>query len=233
MTHNLNLGSVINPHAGYDGERHQLTPGKQAFSMIGLAVIDPDRLSRDIAFILPSRQKGRKDKPFSVPAGAYITKIGVRIPKDLNMANAVYEIANTPGATPGVQVAYAPPVSQSIYDYVACWALSDAGDFGLKRVEAQGETSPGSSIQQITSVPSGSGALIAEASALSDPTVATGDPLTADWEPHLITPVAAAAPTTHNTEKKSVVVLEVAGYFLDAETAYLEKALAGAEYLLG
>lgn len=222
----LNAGSIINPHSGYDGETHALYPGQRSWSMIGLAIIDPEQPSRDIAFILPARQKGRPNKIFTIPAGSYVTRASVRIPNKVVLGNGAYEIAPVAGAAEQIQVAYAPPVAASDYDYVVSWALVPHGSFGIKRVEAQADTAPGNGQQLITSTPSTNGALLAEATILVDSSVANGDPLAADWSPHWITPGAVPFPAT-SSGKKEAVVLEVSGYYLDATATDMETAVAG------
>lgn len=227
----LNLGSVINSHYSFGGERHQIKPGLQSFRAIGVAIIDPKRPSRDVPFIIPSRQKGIEDKAFQLPIGTYITRVGLRIPAAINLASATYEVGAVLGAATNVQAVYVNPGAQTKFDYSVCWALADFEDFGRKRTEAQVDNPVGSGIQSVTEVASASGALVAEAAILSDPTVANGDSLSAIWEPHWLTPNAAAAPTTY-TNKKLPIILDVSGYYIDANVVGYETATAGMQYLL-
>jgi hypothetical protein len=228
---NLNPGSVINPHDSYSNETIQLGRGTRQFNLRGLAIVDPERPSRDIPIIIPSRQKGRKDVMYSLPIGAYVTRVAVLIPKHLNLASGTYEIGPTLGAAGNVQVVYAQTLQMTSFDYEVGWVIADNEDFGRKRVAAQTDTPTGSGVQTITDTPLASGALIAEAAILSDPTVANGDVLTTPWLPHFLTPGAVAQPSSW-TGKKGAIVLDISGYYLDATPVNYETATAGCQYLL-
>ena len=224
-------GNQINPHDSFSFESTEIQRGVKRFSCIAVAIVDPERPSRDLPFIFPSRQRGRKDKPAIFPVGVYINRVGLRIGQAVKLLAATYEVGPALGDPLNISVPYAPTVLTDTFDYAACWALAENEDFGRKRTELQVETLLGSKIQQSVEVPLASGALIAEAPILSDPTVANGDPLIAPWQPHFLMPGAGIAPGTY-TGKRAAIILDVSGYVIDPTVVDYESATAGMGYLL-
>lgn len=226
-------GNQINAHDSFAYESTEINRGERRFSAIAVAIVDPERPSRDLPFIFPSRQRGRKDKPALFPAGIYITRVGLRIHKSIKLEPETYQIGPALGDPTNITMPYAPPVAtlNNKFDYAVGWAMAQNEDFGKKGLELQLETIAGSGIQQRTETALASGALIAEAPILSDPTVATGDPLTLPWTPHFLQPGAALAATTH-TGKRAAIILDVSGYVIDPAIVDYESATAGMGYLL-
>jgi hypothetical protein len=231
---NLAPGNVINPHDSFSFEATEINRGERRFNAIAIAIVDPERPSRDLPFIFPSRQRGRKDKPALFPAGVYITRVGLRIHQSINLVAGTYEIGLALGDTLNVTMPYLPPATPDLinkFDYAVGWAMANNEDFGRKRVELQAETLAGSGTQSFTEIALASGGLVAEAPILSDPTVATGDPLLVPWLPHFLQPGAGIAPGTHSG-KRGAIILDVSGFIIDPSIISYESATAGMGYLL-
>lgn len=231
--HSIAPGNQINAHDGYVFETTEVNRGTKRFSVLAVAIVDPERPSRDLPFIFPSRQRGRKDKMARFPVGIYITRVGVRVHKSIKLEPDNYQIGSAIGNPLNISLPYIPPTAPLVntFDYSVGWAMAESEDFGRKRVEQQQEALAGSKIQLVTESSLASGALVAEAPILSDPTVANGDPLAAPWEPHFLMPGVANAPTTHNGHR-SAIILDVSGFILDPAVADYETATAGMGYLL-
>lgn len=65
--------------------------GWKQFTMTGIAYIDPSRPSRDVPFIIPSRQPGHDDEPFLIPAWSYIYRAALTIPPNVNWDNKPWD----------------------------------------------------------------------------------------------------------------------------------------------
>jgi hypothetical protein len=226
----LNPGSVINEHFGYSNEGITVRRGLELFNTVAVAIVDPEQPSRDIPFILPSRQKGRRNLTFNLPAGLFITRAAVRIPKELTLAAETYQIGTALGDAMNISLPYVATALPGVFDYSVGWALADWQNFGQKVTEAQVETVPGNGVQSVATTNLAGGAILAECPIISDPTQANGDPLTAAWEPRFLMPGANPAPTTNNGRKYGII-LDISGYKLNPRAIDTETALAGMGYL--
>jgi hypothetical protein len=83
----LATGNQINSYDSYSFETTEGFRGLKAFNQVGIAVIDPSRPSREVPFVIPSRQRGREPRPFVIPSRAYVYRVAVRIPKDIKWQN--------------------------------------------------------------------------------------------------------------------------------------------------
>jgi hypothetical protein len=92
----LAAGNLINQMHSYSSESVELFRGYQYSTMVGLAIVDPSQPSRSIPFIIPSRQKGRPDRPMSIRRPVYIHRVALRVPKDIVWTNvSTYSINGT------------------------------------------------------------------------------------------------------------------------------------------
>jgi len=225
----LSTGSVINPLFGYASEQVQIRKGLRSFNTVGLAIVDPNSTSTDIPFISPSKQKGRVSNAFSIPAGAFITHVGFRIPANVVLENnEEYEIGPALAAARNTAFTCPAPADISL-DYVKGWSVADFAPWGVEYTAAQSLTA---GMQTITEVADALADLrTAGAATLADQADAEGDALAAAWLPRFLSVAGSNPPTTRNG-KKDFIILEVGGYYLDGSVADYESATSGALYLL-
>lgn len=252
----LASGNHINGLDAYSNEAVEVLRGWKRFLLTGLAIIDPNRPSRDIPFIIPSRQAGRPDAPFMVPANAHIFRVGLKIPKEIIWRNApTGSTPNAKAATAQVRVVsngnadimpvtynplQGPPGLPQNWDAHEVHQVVPGGISGNHQVaeHTEGNISfPGQ--QVITTLPLATSYNPVNGVYAPCPVLALGTPesaaffqiySTARTNIALSVNNAAAAPTT-STGKKSAFILEIAGYIADLDLVEPEKAFYGVDAL--
>jgi hypothetical protein len=251
----LAFGNYINHLDSYSGETVEITRGVKHFNLVGLATVNPAQPSREIPFMIPSRQRGREPKQFIVPSTAIITRVSVLIPKDV-----IWQNPENPSYTPPPPGSVAQQ-SQGLVTISQVLAgigvIIPVDPYGMGPATPQDfdtyctfQRFPGMNWgRQYLGLPySVSGAIPSQATAgayfngdnpncsllsWDSPVGPPASPIgsfraatTALWIPNFNTSPTLPAPTT-STGKKSAIILEVSGFAFDFEPISLEKALAG------
>lgn len=249
----LTTGNQINSLDSYSFETAEGFRGLKTFNQVGLAIVDPSRPSREIPFMIYSKQKGKEPIRYSIPRRAYVYRVGIRVPKEVvwenptSGTNDLNGIVQSTGdmyiegvgtsATESISLpidpAAGPLNARRIWDASMVWAKipgSNYGQFyGIQQFEDN--TYPDSPVL----IKRNFEGYLQRCQIMSHDWVGTGlpgNPLRDDWKPVLKIQPSLIAPTTNNG-KKSAIILEVSGYLFDEEPISSEKALSGiSDYVL-
>ena len=240
----LATGNQINTLDSYSGESLSVHGGVKSVTVTGFAIINSSSPSREIAFIIPSRQKGRGARRFSIPKGAFVHSVKVQVPKDVHWDSPTqntnaYQIGPAFNAFASIMLVDAihPPYSNREFDYAeiafripggSCGSFSRALYTAGYNTDRQYVVTSPLADGTFTNVP-----ILADNIQYPPNTFAdnlgisgAGQQLSESWVPFLLVKPTVAAPTTFSG-KKSAFILTVSYQLPDLDVPITDDLFAG------